>query len=96
VKKNRKLFISVMYVFNFISENKVPLSITSPSIVVALPVLLIIIAFVVVFLIVFITIPAAALLLAGHKEKDRNMGFVFFGGKKTDFLLCLLWVLNPF
>jgi len=91
------LFFSVVYVFNFISENKVPLSITSPSVVVALPILFIIITFLVVFFIALMMIPSAALLLAERKEKDKGMNFIFFGGgKKNDIFLCLLWVLNPF
>src|SRR5690606_27110037 len=65
------LFTSALYLHNYIIEEKVPLSLTSPTIITALPILFAVQVFIIALLVALVLMPTAILLtpthVAGHK-----------------------------
>lgn len=66
-------FISMLYLYQFITQNRVPLSITSPSVITALPVLFGFLAFLIFTLAGFFFSPAMVLFTAVDKEGNVRL-----------------------
>jgi uncharacterized membrane protein len=70
------LFISVMYLYGFIMQKNVPLSITSPAIITALPVLLVVSIMIIIFLAGF-SLALHYYFLHAYRHQAKNASLTY-------------------